>query len=86
MRAPVATGLAVLALAFATGALAVSIVRPTPKPPARQPYGVCVVTDPYAFGTDGGGPYAAVRSVTQATRTNGVVTCEAGTYVPVAAK
>jgi hypothetical protein len=50
------------------------------------PLGVCVVTDPYAFGTDGGGPYAAVRSVTTPVEHDGVTSCPEGQFVPVQAK
>jgi hypothetical protein len=89
MRSSAPIAAAAFACLFAAFAIAVSLAvffRPIPKPAQMPLMGVCVVTDPYALGTDGGGPYAAVNSVSQATRMNGVVTCEAGSYVPVTPK
>lgn len=56
------------------------LTSPTPKPAPQQPLGVCVLlNDNFADTT-------VTASVDQATRVNGVVTCEAGSYVPVTPK
>jgi hypothetical protein len=47
------------------------------------PQGVCAVINPYALGTDGGGPYSAVIDIKPAVRRDGVVTCETGTFISV---
>lgn len=71
--------LALVAVGYATSAMR--------KPdPVVEPLGVCVVTDPYAFGTDGGGPYAAVRAVTAPVRRGGVISCPEGQFVTVQAQ
>lgn len=74
---------ALLALLISATAVGVATEKMGDTP---APLGVCVVTDPYAFGTDGGGPYAAVRSVTAPVRRDGVITCPEGQFVPVQAK
>lgn len=77
---------AYLAVVLALAAVGAVITKLNTKPAPVQPIGVCVVTDPYAFGTDGGGPYAAVRSVTAPVRRDGVLSCTEGQFVSVAAK
>lgn len=83
MRSTAATVMAAAALLVATGALAASVVvldRPALKLPPPQPLGVCVLlNDSFADTT-------VTAIVDQATRVNGVVTCEAGSYVPVTPK
>lgn len=81
-----AFGVAAFAILLSLATLAVVMVAPTYKKAPQEPLGVCVVTDPYAFGTDGGGPYAAVRSVTAAKRHDGVLACDEGQFVSVIPK
>lgn len=76
--------LAATALLVATAALIGTFGMHTDD--RQGPTGVCVVTNPYALGTDGGGPYAAVQSVTAPVRVGGVVTCESGSWVSVTPK
>jgi len=75
-----------LSMIFAIAVVSVAINKISDDPPTAGPLGVCVVTDPYAFGTDGGGPYAAVRSVTAPILRGGVITCPEGQFVTVEAK
>lgn len=79
----IVAGLAFLLALIAVGYATTAMREPDP---AVEPLGVCVVTDPYAFGTDGGGPYAAVRSVTAPVRRDGVLSCSEGQFVSVQAK
>lgn len=65
--APAALVVALCALIIAN----LAYYRPTP------PLGVCVLLNPSIADT------TVTATVTQATRVNGVVSCEAGSYVPV---
>lgn len=76
--------LAAAALGLASASLIGTLNTPARDKPG--PLGVCVVTNPYALGTDGGGPYAAVQSVTAPVRIGEVVTCETGSWVSVTPK
>jgi len=75
--------MAAAALLVATVALAASVAvldRPVLRPPPQQPLGVRVLlNDSFADTT-------VTATVDQATRVSGVVTCEAGSYVPVTPK
>lgn len=51
--------------------------RPQPKPAPLPPLGVCVMLNPNFADT------TVTAAVSQAVRVNGVVSCEAGSYVPV---
>jgi len=83
MRSPMVTGAAVVAMLVSTAALAGAVAalrRPIPEIPEQQPLGVCVfLNDSFADTT-------VTATVEQATRVNGVVTCESGSYVPVTPK
>lgn len=83
MRNVAATVTAVFALLLAAAAFATSmgvLTRPQPKPAPQQPLGVCVLINSNFADT------TVIADVAQATRVNGVVTCEAGMYVPVRPK
>jgi hypothetical protein len=83
MRNAAATVVSCAALLLAAAAFGVATVamnRPEPKPAPQQPLGVCVLLNPNFADT------TVTATVEQATRANGVIACESGSYVPVTPK
>lgn len=79
-----AAALVALGLSLAAfGLSAATYMRRPPAPPAPPLAGLCVDLDPYATGTDGGGPYAAVRGVATPKRAGTVISCPVGEFVSV---
>lgn len=74
---------ALVALGLSLAAFALSAATYNRRPAAAAVAGVCVDLDPYATGTDGGGPYAAVRGVTTPKRQGSVISCPIGEFVSV---